>query len=469
MSAENRIISLVGVERLLERSAGVSVHAPGDLIANRYHLVRLIGTGGMGVVWEAHSDVLDIRVAIKLIHPTASNNEDQRRLIREAKAVARLSDPAVVRVFDCGETLDGEPYVVMELLAGQDLATRLEERGRLPPVEAVRTLLPIIRALGAAHDAGIVHRDVKPENVYLAQSATGQEQPKLLDFGIAKLDMPAERRLTQLGSALGSPCYMSPEQARGEDVDLRTDLWGACVVLYEAVTGRLPFDGDGYNAVMYAILSTDIPSFSQLSVDEPELWAIVARGLERDCALRWQTSAELVDALGQWLLARGVLHDLSGVSLHALPNRTNPGTTLTSVRPAKVTESVDHLAETSSSLPLALTRATESDRPRPFSRRCLRWFIAALATLASGAIGLVVWRVIQRPTDARVGSLPSAAATARPVQPPTPAVDATRPTVSAGSIAPASDAPLPARAEPRPSSRKPPSAPKGEAFKNPFD
>lgn len=464
MSAENRIISLVGVERLLElsgegaalsfeRKPRVLDYAPGDRIAHRYQLVRLIGKGGMGVVWEAHSEVLDIRVAIKLIHLTASNDEDKLRLIREAKTVARLSDPAVVRVFDCGETLNGEPYVVMELLAGQDLATRLEERGCLGPVEAVRTLLPIIRALGAAHDAGIVHRDVKPENVYLTKSATGEEQPKLLDFGIAKVEMPAEQRLTHLGSALGSPYYMSPEQARGEDVDRRTDLWGACVVLYEAIIGQLPFQGDGYNAVLYAVLSAEVSSFQQMSVDEPELWAIVSRGLERDRDLRWQTSAELVDALSQWLIARGVLHDLAGVSLHASPNRA----TLKSVRPAQVADGIDQE-----------TLARETTGPHGVARPRAKWLISALSTLFLAIALLVLWRVIRHPTESRAVSFPAAAATtSRAVQPIAPVLGVES-TPEPVAEPPSNAKPLRPPPEPKPATRLQPAATENEPFKDPF-
>jgi serine/threonine-protein kinase len=213
------------------------------MISGKYRLLRPIGRGGVGVVWEAHSEPLDIRVAVKLIHQSGTSEEVSQRLLLEARAAARLVDPGVIRIFTCGKTSKGDPYIVMELLEGEDLATRLEQRGHLQPIETVRTLLPIVRALSAAHAATIVHRDVKPENIFLAMSPSGEEQPKLVDFGIAKIDMSWDKRLTQAGLTLGSPGYMSPEQALGQEIDARSDLWGICVVIYEAITGAMPFDG----------------------------------------------------------------------------------------------------------------------------------------------------------------------------------------------------------------------------------
>lgn len=499
MAVDTRQIGLVESERLIQLAAGgaalrgdetnslATAYKAGDLIAGKYRLVRLIGRGGMGVVWEAHSTALDIRVAIKLIHQFTAAPEDQQRLLLEAKAAARLVDPGVVRVFDCGETLNGDPYIVMELLEGEDLATRLDDRGRLQPIDAVRTLIPILRALGTAHASSVVHRDVKPENVFFTKSVTGEEQPKLLDFGIAKMDMPWEKRLTQAGSALGSPNYMSPEQAKGEEVDGRCDLWGFCVVLYEAIAGELPFDGNSYNAVMHAILSAKVVSFPELGIAEPELWDIVARGLEREPAMRWQSSAELAHALAGWLIARGVNHDVTGVSLHATKTnqRASHVRTLESVRPPKVERDqsptqIAALANSGSRITVTGQRARREKRPR--------WFIPALGGLAVLAFAVLAWRLGQPSRSetsapstavakpALVADQPQPASVSRPVSgSPADALAAGESTSAprgAASAPTAANSPSPAApraSAPKSGAKRPAQGSKSEPFKSPFD
>jgi serine/threonine protein kinase len=183
-------------------------------------------------------------------------------------------------------------------------------------VRAVQTLLPITEALLAAHDCGIVHRDLKPDNIFLSRGAGDRLEPKVLDFGIAKFDQKASPNLTSVGTILGSPAYMSPEQARGEgDVDGRTDVWALCVVLYEVITGRLPFSGENYNALLYAILEGQPKTFSELGINEPLLWSIISRGLEKDRERRCPDMFELGRALALWLLDRGVQEDVCNALL----------------------------------------------------------------------------------------------------------------------------------------------------------
>ena len=160
----------------------------GDVVAGKYQLGRHLGEGGMGDVWLAHNETLDIDVALKLIRGELATAEMAERLLHEARAAARLGHPAIVRVNDFGKTDRGDPFIVMELLQGEDLGAALSSRGRLNAVTAVRTLLPIAHALMVAHNKGIVHRDLKPENVFLAKSDDGKLQPKLVDFGVAKLE-----------------------------------------------------------------------------------------------------------------------------------------------------------------------------------------------------------------------------------------------------------------------------------------
>jgi serine/threonine-protein kinase len=271
----------------------------------------------MGVVWIAHNQVLDVAVALKL--PRQENGPEAartaERVLSEARLAAQLTHPAVCRVMDYGTTEDGEPFVVSELLYGQNLADALARKKRLSPIRAVQTLLPILDALAAAHAHGIVHRDVKPANIFLARGPGERVQPKLLDFGIARL--MHSRAETTDASTLGTPCYMSPEQARGEDVDLRSDIWSLCVTLYELVTGVVPFLGDSYQSTLEQV-KTRIPlAITEHAAGDVRLARIVARGLEKEPSARFGSASELALELAAWLIGHGEHEDACGQSLNA--------------------------------------------------------------------------------------------------------------------------------------------------------
>jgi serine/threonine-protein kinase len=292
----------------------------GEVVAKRYRLIRELGEGGMGVVWVAHSLVLGVDVAIKLIRSGVADPDLASRMAREAQATASLGHPAIVRVFDFGATESGDPFLVMELAHGETLAALLRREERLTPFAALQLILPIVDGLRCAHERGIVHRDIKPENVFVARDTLGRVQPKLLDFGIAKLDHhPNVTRLTQVGEVLGSPEFMSPEQARGiGNVDLRTDVWALCVLIYEMLTGTVPFKVTNYNALMQAILHEQpVPTF-EFAAGDRELWKILAKGLEKSRDKRWSSMSELGEALAFWLFDRGISEDVAGNSLKAV-------------------------------------------------------------------------------------------------------------------------------------------------------
>ncbi|HEU4577664.1 MAG TPA: serine/threonine-protein kinase [Polyangiaceae bacterium] len=294
-----------------------NAYRSGELISDKYRLLRLLGEGGMGVVWLARNLALDSDVAIKLLRAGEKTDALERRMLKEAQAVARLGHPAILRVFDFGTTRRNDPYMVMEVLDGEDLAQTLDRNGRLSATKAVRTLLPILHALGTAHQKGIVHRDLKPENIFLTTTDGGYVQPKVVDFGIVKTDAPELDRLTRMGTVLGTPAYLSPQQARGEDVDQRTDIWSAAVVLYEMMTCRLPFEGGNYNSLMRSIIE-DIPApITNFGTGDAQLWAILERALAKRVTERWPTMYEFGRALAEWLLARGESSDISGASLRA--------------------------------------------------------------------------------------------------------------------------------------------------------
>ena len=296
----------------------VSPYVPGYVIAGKYELEVELGQGGMGVVWRARNIALDAPVAIKVVRATTDKALLRDRLVQEARAAAKLAHPAIVAVFDVGQTESGDPFIVMELLRGDSLGKILETEGRLPAVQAVRSLLPIADALWLAHGKGIVHRDLKPDNVFIVQH-DGAIQPTLVDFGIVKLqEGEGMNHLTKDGDVLGSPDYMSPEQARGQD-DLThlTDVWSFCVVLYETVSGRTPFKGSNYNALLRQIVEDTPPSLRELAAGDEELSRIVARGLSKRPEDRFASMGELGRTLAKWLLKQGVTEDICGTTLEA--------------------------------------------------------------------------------------------------------------------------------------------------------
>jgi serine/threonine-protein kinase len=293
-----------------------TLYEPGYLVAGKYQLESELGQGGMGIVWRARNIALDSPVAIKVVRAATDKEKLSGRLIQEARAAAKLTHPAIVKVFDVGETENGDPFIVMELLEGDSLGRILETGGRLPAVQAVQMLLPIIDALWLAHGKGIVHRDLKPDNVFIVQHE-GAIQPTLVDFGIVKVQgAEAESHLTNAGDVLGSPDYMSPEQARGQDdVTHLTDIWSICVVLYETVAGRTPFKGANYNALLRQIVEDAPPSLRDLAAADAELSTIVARGLSKQPEERPASMGALGRQLATWLLQQGVTEDICGSTL----------------------------------------------------------------------------------------------------------------------------------------------------------
>lgn len=283
----------------------------GFVLAGKYRLEMLLGEGGMACVWSAYHLELELPVAVKLLRAGPKNETLAKRLRLEARAAAHLVHPSIVRVFDVAVADNGDPFMVMELLSGESLAQVLA-RERLDNVRAVQLLLPIADALAAAHAHGIVHRDLKPGNVFLSKEGP-ELQPKLLDFGIAKMEYAARIKLTDKGTVLGSPNYMSPEQVRGDDVDFRSDIWSFSVVLYKALTGVLPFKGSKPRAIMHEILHSDPAPLG--SVVDDELARLVLAGLAKDPEQRPRCMRDLGAQLAQWLLARGVLHDACGTPL----------------------------------------------------------------------------------------------------------------------------------------------------------
>ncbi|HEX3345751.1 MAG TPA: serine/threonine-protein kinase, partial [Polyangiaceae bacterium] len=382
---------------------------PGGLIAGKYEVLRLIGRGGMGSVWEGRHVTLGTRVAIKFIDQEyAESKEACARFVTEARAAATIQSKHAIQIFDHGVTDEGRPYMVMELLTGEPLDERIDRLIRLSLPETARILGQVCRALQRAHEAGIIHRDLKPENIFLVRSPDDDDEiAKVLDFGIAKIkQLPGEQGLTsstKTGAVLGTPYYMAPEQARGlRSIDYRADLWSLGVIAYKCVTGVLPFEGESVGDLLVKICTAPAP-IPSLTVPglPPGFDAWFARTMEREPAARFASAAQLAEGLA---VAAGISvrrGPMSSVPHGAPP----PGTPMPPVMPERTP------------LPGAgLTSApfVTSASPPKSSRGAV--FAVAVAALLGGTLGVVgVVKLLAHPA-------PTTSAT--PLAPPTPTATA---------------------------------------------
>ncbi|MBX3200457.1 MAG: protein kinase [Labilithrix sp.] len=274
----------------------------GQTVGGRYRIKGVLGEGGMGTVYDAEHIGLSRQVAIKVLSPTqAKKRVAVKRFQQEARAAGAIGHPNICEVYDLGLLDDGSPYLVMEKLVGQTLAERIAKEGGLPFDDVVDVVSQVLSGLIAAHDKGIVHRDIKPENIFLARRLGCPPIIKLLDFGVSK--MMAEFQtgddaldLTRTGMVMGTPYYMSPEQARGErNLDGRVDVYACGVVMYEAIAGKRPFLAPNYNALLLAIINTKPRSIRELRpATPPELEAIIRRAMEKSRADRYATAKHML-------------------------------------------------------------------------------------------------------------------------------------------------------------------------------
>jgi serine/threonine protein kinase len=278
----------------------------GTVLAGRYVVERRIGEGGMGLVYEGTHRDIDKRVAIKVLRDDLSRRPDVvARFRQEAKSASRIGHENIVDISDFGETARGASYFVMEFLEGEDLANVLGRESTIEPERACEIVLQCCRALSATHAKGIVHRDIKPENIFLTTRDGETDFVKIVDFGIAKMsdietDGAPGRKLTKTGMIFGTPEYMSPEQAAGKELDHRVDVYALGIILYECITGRVPFEGDTFMGVLTQHLFAELPPMRELNpkVEISEvLETVICKALAKDRDDRYQDTDELAEAI----------------------------------------------------------------------------------------------------------------------------------------------------------------------------
>ena len=297
---------------------------PGEIVDGKYRIVRLLGQGGMGAVYQGENVRIGKPVAIKVMHASlAREAELVARFEREAKAAARIGSSHIVDVLDLGDLPTRERYMVMEFLEGESLSARLKTQKRLPPPSAVAISIQLLEGLVRVHEAGILHRDLKPGNIFLARGANGSDFVKILDFGICKFVSGVKRveTTTDVGSLLGTPSYMAPEALEGStgQLDARSDVYSAGVILYRCLAGKLPYPSSNLLELVNALREGAIPIRKALPGLDERLARIVDRATARRPNDRFGSAAELRDAMLTWAKSQDRVDQLLGEFLDVEP------------------------------------------------------------------------------------------------------------------------------------------------------
>ena len=455
----------------------------GALVAGKYRILRKLGEGGMGSVWLAKNQVTERDFAIKFLHASAERTQDQlARFFQEAKVAGKLRHPSIVEIFDAGSepSMDGAPYLVMEVLDGVGLDEALNRAGALPVGVALEIVLDACRGLALAHEKGIIHRDLKPSNVFLHRTGDGSMTPKVLDFGISKVLVADSTGrnvtgMTRTGAVLGSPLYMSPEQAAGDkSIDARSDVHSLGVMLWECLVGRPPFLAETYGLLLVEIIQGERPHLASLLPDVPKCVAdLVGRAIARDRGARFAEAGVMADAIEHALAEIGHVSLLGGrrgaeafVALLGADRRTHTdpiatSTTAamelpphgTSAQPAATSPSAPQPSELQPQAALAIPK-----------RRSALPLIVGLGVVVVAGLGAAI--ALSRPESTPAAPESSEAVSATLAAPPVAEPPTVAPALASEAPQPAaSSAPLPTpppapapKAKPKPVAGKPPVA-----------
>lgn len=437
----------------------------GQVIEGKYRIVRLLGEGGMGAVYEGENTKIQRRVAIKVLHPGYSENRDVvSRFQREAQAAGRIGNDHILEVLDLGVLPDGSNFMVLEFLDGEPLASRIQRLGRMTPKQIAPIARQMMKGLAAAHNAGIVHRDLKPDNVFILKEKAGHTDfVKIIDFGISKfqpLTGSEGMRMTSTGAVMGTPYYMSPEQASGSrEVDARSDLYTCGVILYECATGRVPFDGETFNQLMFKIVLSEPPPILDVVPGlDPAFATIIQKAMARETAQRFQTAHEFHDAIKHW--------EETGASV-AVPVSSSSGTVVAGMERGSLPSSAG-VSPGATAAGKTMGNATGGNwassqagatqvAPAQPKNSVLLAGIAGGVLLAAGVIGAVV--LLRGGSDHSAAAAQSSAASAAPPAVAAAPAPVPSPVVTPASAAPAAPAPIaPASAAPAPVATEQPAA-----------
>jgi serine/threonine-protein kinase len=412
----------------------------GQTIGNKYRIERLVGSGGMGAVYEALNLSINKRIALKfLFRDDGLDAAMAARFQREAEAASAVESDHIVQIFDAGTSEDGRPYLVMELLDGEDLRQRLKREGRLPLGVTLEIVEQLLRTLGRAHQSGIIHRDLKPDNIFICKRDDAALFVKIVDFGISKVMSQNDGTLTRAGTVLGTAHYMSPEQAQAfADIDGRADLYSLGAILYEALAGRPPHLGRTYEAVLILACTT---AAEDIRVHAPDvsaaLAAVIAKSIARDREQRYQSAQEF------WQALESVARSSRGArsqSARAATSAESEESAFADTEQLRTPTSLDHTPWRSEPRVASETRTlVEAGSPEAPTQRTRR-LLAALALLLLG--GLVVAALGQRGGKAvgaqgLASSRAEARATATPKIEPVSQSSATLPTAPSAQAVPA--------------------------------
>ncbi len=435
---------------------------PGQVLDGKYRIVRLIGEGGMGAVFEGENVRIRRRVAIKVLHGAAlSNAETVQRFEREAQAAGRIGNEHILEILDLGVLPDGERYMVMEYLAGEALSARIRRLGRMTPEQIVPLIRQALVGLAAAHAAGIVHRDLKPDNIFVLNERSGiHDYVKLIDFGISKFNaLGGDMSMTHTGAVMGTPFYMSPEQAKGSgQVDARTDLYAMGVILYEAVTGEVPFTADTFNELMFKIVLTDPTPLTQVLPEiDPSFASLVSRAMAREAANRFATAEEMIRALDELPFRTGTTGAVAPSPFHQTRPEQRAALGATAGSTAQGTTTQGGATQG--------TFATSQQGLPPKSNRSTLGVAAVAAVLVLAGGGFAASKLFsEKKADAPTSTAATAATapTTSPAAVPSPAQSVQlKPTATAAPPAPTPPAERTTRAAPSATTRASATAPVG--------